>query len=71
MQNEKNVESVNKTEVFTSRHQEVKEVQAGGMSLIVGTSDSLAEQLGEDEFEECTYPEIPDGVSGEYDTWLG
>ena len=56
--------------VFTSESQ-VREVRAGNMSMIIGTSDICIEQFKDDIPEECDYPEVPDGASSEYDTWLG
>jgi len=55
--------------IFTSDGQ-VKEVKAGSMSMIIG-SEKLSDKFGEQEVEEYEYPEIPEGASSEYDTWLG
>ncbi|HEX8176646.1 MAG TPA: hypothetical protein VF543_16255 [Pyrinomonadaceae bacterium] len=55
--------------IFTSGG-EVKEVKAGSMSMVIG-SEKLSDKFGEQEIEEYDYPEIPEGATSEYDTWLG
>ncbi|HWT03991.1 MAG TPA: hypothetical protein VN256_27325 [Pyrinomonadaceae bacterium] len=55
--------------IFTSEG-EVKEIKAGSMSMVIGSA-KLSDKFGEQEVEEYEYPEIPEGASSEYDTWLG
>lgn len=55
--------------LFTSEGQ-VKEIQAGAMSMTVGVSEKLTEESG-DPLDECTFPDIPVGAASDYDTWLG
>ena len=55
--------------VFESNGQ-VREVQAGKMSITIGVSEKLTNDRG-DPLDECTFPEIPVGADSEYDTWLG
>lgn len=55
--------------LFTSEGQ-VKEIQAGRMSMTIGVSEKLIEETG-DPLDECTFPEVPVGADSDYDTWLG
>ena len=48
---------------------EVKEIQAGRMSMIIGVERT--DKFGKQEIEEYDYPDIPQGASSEYDDWLG
>lgn len=54
--------------MFRSNGQ-VTEVRAGSMSMIVGVekTDKFAKQ----ELDDYDYPDIPEGATSEYDTWLG
>ena len=56
--------------LFTSEGQ-VKEIQAGGMSMTVGISEKLTEESGDPLDDERAFPDVPVGASSEYDTWLG
>jgi hypothetical protein len=67
----KSAEPTNPPGLFTTNDQGIKEVQAGSMSLIVGNSSGLVGQFEEETVEEYSYPELPDGISDEYDAWLG
>lgn len=49
---------------------QVKEVRAGSMSMTVGV-ERQKNTFEDQEVEEYDYPEIPEGASSEYDTWLG
>ena len=61
---------LNGQSVFDSEGQ-AKKIRAGSMSMVVGVSETL-DQLGEtEELDPDEYPELPEGVSGDYDTWLG
>jgi ribosomal protein L30E len=48
---------------------QVTEVQAGSMSMIVGVEKT--DKFGKQEIDDYEYPEIPEGATSEYDTWLG
>lgn len=54
--------------LFTGNGQ-VKEVQAGTMSMVIGVERT--DKFGKQELEEYDYPDIPEGATSEYDTWLG
>jgi hypothetical protein len=54
--------------IFSSNG-EVTEVKAGSMSMIVGVEKT--DKFGKQQIDDYEYPEIPEGATSEYDTWLG
>jgi hypothetical protein len=62
-------ENNEKTPSLFEQPENVKEVRAGSMSMTIGV-EKLTDKFGVQE-EEYEYPEIPEGASSEYDTWLG
>jgi hypothetical protein len=63
-----NVKGENDQTIFT-RSGEVTEVKAGTMSMIVGVEKT--DKFGQQELDDYDYPDIPEGATSEYDTWLG
>lgn len=66
--NKDRVQVENEQSLFISNGQ-VTEVRAGTMSMIVGVEKT--DKFGKQELDDYEYPEIPEGATSEYDTWLG
>ena len=62
-------ENNEKAQSLFEQPDKVTELRAGSMSLTIGV-EKLTDKFGVQE-EEYEYPEIPEGASSEYDTWLG
>lgn len=50
---------------------QVKEVKAGGMTMIVGVPERLTSIFGEIEEDDCDIPEDFQPPANEYEGWLG